>query len=133
MHDLQGAIERYGSFHEDLIIGIDQGPNDMVFTVQRRSMADKLEDQLPVRNATLTCRGVQKFEFNEKRVIIEHEGFSGESDVDIEIVDLVATVGPEIRIEIFWEGTIDGTFYRDAKFDIFVREVALVFSAVERR
>ena len=131
MHDIQQSIKNYGSFHEDLIIGVAQGPKNIVFAVQRRALADKLADQFPIRNATLACKDVQKFEFNEKRVVFESFKFSENSKVDIEIVDIVSTVDSKIRIEIFWEGFIDGKFYRDAKFDIFAGEVDLTFSDIE--
>lgn len=131
MIDLEQAIGKYGSFHEDLIIAIVKGSSDLTLTIQRRSGADKLEDQVPIRNATLVCHDVQEFAFNEKRKPLECPDFDSETNIDIEIIDLVTTFDPKIRIEVFWDGKIGETCYQDAKFDILADRVDFDFSDVE--
>ena len=57
--------------------------------------------------------------------MVEHDDFSRKTDVDIEIIDFVATVNQDVRVEIYWEGKIEGKFYRDAKFDVVAGKVDL--------
>ena len=131
MSEVEKELERYGSFHEDLVIGVEQTSEVVSLSIQRRKPESKLEDQIPIRNAKLTCRGVMKFDWNVERVVMEFKPFTTENTFDLEIVDLVLTANNEdYRIEVFWDGYVDNKWCRNSKFDILAASVSLEFSDV---
>lgn len=128
MNSFKTSFDAYGSFHEDLILGIDRTPSDVLLKIQRLKLADTPEERVPIRNATLKCFGVEQFEFTKRRELVEYDSFA---NVDLEIVDIVYSGDcPKEKVEIFWEGFLDGDFFEDSKFEILAREFSLEFADV---